>query len=586
MPELGECDFAQVAMQPGKPQGFGLIGDDRIPMIMVPGNPVSSFVSFEAFVRPVIRKLMGVQPYVRIAVKCRGGPRDDLDPGPAPVRPGHRQRRPRPASRQVELAGGHGSHLLGGLARANALVILPEDTEFVAAGEDLDVWLLDEAHGVSHDRGPLPAPERSRRGPDGRRLGQAGHRADGHGRGPGAAERRVRGRAPGRTVPKGDALAVARIAGIQGAKKTPDLIPLCHPLLLSGVDVTAEVTDDGVEITATVRTTERTGVEMEALTAVSVAGLARDRHDQGHRPGGGDHRRTRAGQVGRAAAGTGSGEPTGRAVTDRTALVITVSTRAAAGVYADTSGPIIADALAELGFEVSGPLVVCRTATRWATPCAPRSPTGHAVVITTGGTGLNPDDHTPEQTRAVVEREIPQLAAAIARYGVDHGVPTAVLSRGVAGVAGADLDHQPARLERGRPGRHGGARPGAGARGQPAAGRGPLSEPRRALERPGWPRGLRHVRAAPLAGDPAARPGGAGPDAPAGPGRLGAGPAAERRLAAAVGGHPAAGRGDRPGDVPGPGADAEQAGPGRPDAALAGVLRRPDGQPEPSSPAS
>ena len=59
MPELGECDFVQVAMQPGKPQGFGLIGDDRIPMIMVPGNPVSSFVSFEAFVRPVIRKLMG-----------------------------------------------------------------------------------------------------------------------------------------------------------------------------------------------------------------------------------------------------------------------------------------------------------------------------------------------------------------------------------------------------------------------------------------------------------------------------------------------------------------------------------------------
>jgi len=76
------------------------------------------------------------------------------------------------------------------------------------------------------------------------------------------------------TVPKGDALAVARIAGIQGAKKTPDLIPLCHPLFISGVDVIAEVTDEGVEITATVKTTERTGVEMEALTAVVVAGLA------------------------------------------------------------------------------------------------------------------------------------------------------------------------------------------------------------------------------------------------------------------------------------------------------------------------
>jgi cyclic pyranopterin phosphate synthase len=76
------------------------------------------------------------------------------------------------------------------------------------------------------------------------------------------------------SVPKGDALAVARIAGIQAAKKTPDLIPLCHPLFLSGVDVSVEIIDEGVEITATVKTTERTGVEMEALTAVAVAGLA------------------------------------------------------------------------------------------------------------------------------------------------------------------------------------------------------------------------------------------------------------------------------------------------------------------------
>ena len=65
MPEMGSCDFAQVAMQPGKPQGFGLIGDDRVPMIMLPGNPVSAFVSFEAFVRPAIRKLMGAKPFLR-----------------------------------------------------------------------------------------------------------------------------------------------------------------------------------------------------------------------------------------------------------------------------------------------------------------------------------------------------------------------------------------------------------------------------------------------------------------------------------------------------------------------------------------
>jgi cyclic pyranopterin phosphate synthase len=75
-------------------------------------------------------------------------------------------------------------------------------------------------------------------------------------------------------VPKGDALAVARIAGIQGAKRTPELIPLCHPIGLHAVAVELTVADDGVTIEATVRTADRTGVEMEALTAVSVAGLA------------------------------------------------------------------------------------------------------------------------------------------------------------------------------------------------------------------------------------------------------------------------------------------------------------------------
>ncbi|MGY2700420.1 cyclic pyranopterin monophosphate synthase MoaC [Nocardioides sp. HB32] len=74
-------------------------------------------------------------------------------------------------------------------------------------------------------------------------------------------------------VPKGDALAVARIAGIMGAKQTPALIPLCHPLAISGVTLDLTVADDAVEITATVKTSDRTGVEMEALTAVAVAGL-------------------------------------------------------------------------------------------------------------------------------------------------------------------------------------------------------------------------------------------------------------------------------------------------------------------------
>src|SRR5690606_19172903 len=77
----------------------------------------------------------------------------------------------------------------------------------------------------------------------------------------------------GEGVPKGDALAVARIAGIAAAKRTPDLVPLGHPIAIHGVTVDLEVTDDAVLVTATVRTADRTGVEMEALTCVSVAGL-------------------------------------------------------------------------------------------------------------------------------------------------------------------------------------------------------------------------------------------------------------------------------------------------------------------------
>lgn len=75
-------------------------------------------------------------------------------------------------------------------------------------------------------------------------------------------------------LPKGDALAVARIAGITGAKRTPDIVPLCHPIALHGVDVDLTVVDEGVAIEATARTADRTGVEMEALTAVAAAGLA------------------------------------------------------------------------------------------------------------------------------------------------------------------------------------------------------------------------------------------------------------------------------------------------------------------------
>ena len=120
------------------------------------------------------------------------------------------------------------------------------------------------------------------------------------------------------------------------------------------------------------------------------------------------------------------------------ALAITVSNRAAAGVYEDRSGPVLARLLADAGCAVDGPLVVpdgpsVEVALRDAVAG------GYHVVVTTGGTGLTPGDLTPEMTRRVLDREIPGIAEAIRAAGVAAGVPSAMLSRGLAGLAGGVL---------------------------------------------------------------------------------------------------------------------------------------------------
>lgn len=117
------------------------------------------------------------------------------------------------------------------------------------------------------------------------------------------------------------------------------------------------------------------------------------------------------------------------------ATVIAASNRAAAGVYEDTTGPLIVAALEAAGFDVTGPVVVPDGAPVGA---AIREAVdgGARAVVTTGGTGLTPTDLTPEVTRPLLDREVPGVAEAIRAYGVAHGVPTAALSRGVAGVCG------------------------------------------------------------------------------------------------------------------------------------------------------
>ena len=121
------------------------------------------------------------------------------------------------------------------------------------------------------------------------------------------------------------------------------------------------------------------------------------------------------------------------------ALVVTVSNRAAAGVYEDRSGPVLVTGLTEMGFDVDGPQVVpdgepVEVALRTAIASS-----SYDVVITTGGTGIAPTDRTPDMTFRVIDRELPGIAEALRAYGVEHGVPTASLSRGVAGTAGTTL---------------------------------------------------------------------------------------------------------------------------------------------------
>ncbi len=117
------------------------------------------------------------------------------------------------------------------------------------------------------------------------------------------------------------------------------------------------------------------------------------------------------------------------------AWVIVASNRAAQGIYEDSTGPLIATRLADWGYEVSGPVVVGDGAPV-ADALSVALAVGPDLIITTGGTGVNPTDKTPEVTRPFLEAELPGIAEAIRAFGVDHGVPTAMLSRGLAGVAG------------------------------------------------------------------------------------------------------------------------------------------------------
>ncbi|MEL4319998.1 bifunctional molybdenum cofactor biosynthesis protein MoaC/MoaB [Leifsonia sp. YIM 134122] len=262
-------------------------------------------------------------------------------------------------------------------------------------------------------------------------------------------------------MPKADVLATARIAGIQGAKRTSELIPLCHLLPLDSVKLEFGFGADSIDIRAQVSVTGRTGVEMEALTAVAIAGLTL--HDMvkavdpGAELGGIRLLEKTGGKRGHWVADGAAGDllvesPGTDAAADAaavrpavaapaavvvpspgSAVVVVASTSAAAGTSTDATGPVIADWLRAAGYAVDAPIVVAdadvATALAEALAGSPR------IIITTGGTGLHPQDRTPEATSALLDRELPGVAEAIRAAG-RAVTPTAALSRAVAGLAG------------------------------------------------------------------------------------------------------------------------------------------------------
>jgi cyclic pyranopterin phosphate synthase len=234
-------------------------------------------------------------------------------------------------------------------------------------------------------------------------------------------------------VPKGDPLPVARVAGIQAAKSTSALIPYCHPLPLDFVGVEFALGEAGITITATARAIHKTGVEMEALTAASVAALTvydmlKMLDDS-----------LAISEIALVSKTGGKSDFRDEFETPLRAAVLVMSDSIAAGEKDDRSGRAIVDRLKSEGIEVQeyrivpdDEALVEQTLRRYADEM-------HLdLVITTGGTGLGPRDRTPEAMAKLIEREAPGISEALRSYGQAR-TPRAMLSRGRAGVRGKTL---------------------------------------------------------------------------------------------------------------------------------------------------
>ncbi len=227
------------------------------------------------------------------------------------------------------------------------------------------------------------------------------------------------------SLPKGNVLTTAKIAGIQAAKRTSDVIPMCHPLNLSFVDIEFDIEQDAIGIRSTVKTKEATGVEMEALSAVSGAALtiydmckAIDKSMSISEiklvkklGGKSDHASEYRPKVG----------------------VITLSDSVATGESEDKSGVILADGFSDSGCEVSEKIVLEDGSDQLVPTIQEWIDSDVELILTTGGTGLGPRDLTIQTVEALFDSKLPGIEQALHAYGRGK-VKTAILSRLTAGV--------------------------------------------------------------------------------------------------------------------------------------------------------
>jgi len=232
------------------------------------------------------------------------------------------------------------------------------------------------------------------------------------------------------TLPKGNVLTTAKISGVQAAKKTSALIPMCHQLNLTFVDIEFDIQTENIVIKSTVKTKEATGVEMEALTAVSVAALTI--YDMCKAV---DKTMT----IGEITLVDKKGGASGHAVAYRPAVgIITMSDGVAAGKREDKSGKILSDGFAQAGCAIEKQLVLPDGSEELRKTIKSWIDSGVELIITTGGTGLGPRDLTIPVLETMFDSRLPGIEQALHAYGRGK-LATASLSRLAAGVVGSAI---------------------------------------------------------------------------------------------------------------------------------------------------